>query len=130
MRIRKQGQRLPADPGRKMLWKGQNMHKQIGMRSLALVMMLFLSGCAVIEKASGEAQTQAEIAKPVFSNGCEWSSFIGLSDASMKALIEAKRSPETTPEEAQQIRADLERVAVQDKNWLDNCGEKTDKDTR
>lgn len=71
-----------------------------------------------------------EIAKPVFSNGCEWSFFIGLSDPSIEALLAAKRSPETTPEEAQLIRADMERVAAQDKNWLDNCGETTDKDTK
>lgn len=71
-----------------------------------------------------------EIAKPVFSNGCEWSSFIGLSDPSINALLAAKRSPETTLEEAQLIRADMERVATQDQNWLDNCGETTDKDTK
>lgn len=106
------------------------MHKKPKTLYLALMMMLCLTGCAVIEKASGEAQTQVEIAKPVFSNGCEWSSFIGLSDPSLNALIQAKRSPETTPEEAQLIRADLERIAAQDKNWLDNCGEKTDKDTK
>jgi len=106
------------------------MHKILVKICLVLVTMSCLPGCAVIERASGEAQTQVEIHKPDFRDGCEWSSFIGLSDPSLNALITAKRDPETTSADAQLIRDDLERVAAQDKNWLDNCGETTDKDTK
>lgn len=54
--------------------------------------------------------------------GCEWASFIGPSDATLRALRTAQKDTVNfTEEERRQIRADRERLAASDQNWIDNC---------
>ncbi len=65
--------------------------------------------------------------KPVFTNGCEWSEFIGLSEPALVALFAKLEDPSATEDEKRQVRHDLDRIATQDENWLANCQETTEK---
>ena len=80
-----------------------------------------MTGCAAIDNATISSATNKELAKPTTSNGCEWVSFIGLSDYSLNALLSAQNNPEAPKEQKQAIRRDREKIAAHDEKWLVNC---------